>query len=240
MYTEDAFFGMPLEVNNLCFVYPPKIKDIIQLGYEVFNIYSSFLTRSQEDIEDEITKDKTHQIKPEEIPNPFIFLLTIMSLSKEIEATVKKAFQFFIHDEVTPLYDLQTIVLGPIKEKRFLTADNFFDFQNAVRAAIGIKMIEKPDPNEHPRVRYFKAKQRARDRAKAKQNNLKITKLSTLITSICCMNMGVNPTNVQELTFASINALIDRYNEKDSFETHIAVQLASGSNKEKPYWIRDL
>lgn len=237
MYSLEAFFGTPIAISSVCLIYPPTVKDIINVGYEVFNIYSSLLVRSQEDIEDEIAKETE---KPEQIPTPFIFLLTLMKLSKEMETLIKKAFQFFIKEEITPLYDLQVIVIGPASEKRLLTADIFFAFQNGIRAAIGVKTIEPPDPNEHPKVRYFKAKQRARDRVKAKKQGANVNKLTTLITSICCMNMGLNPINIQELTYASINKLIERYNEKDSFETHIASLLAGASNKETPHWIRDL
>ena len=238
MYKEDAFFGLPIEVKNVCFIYPPRVKEIISLGYEVFNIYSSFLTRSQEDIDDTFRNER---LEPGmSIPSPFIFLLSLMNISSEVESQVKKAFQFFTHEEIFPLYDLQMIIVGPIKEKRILNDQNFFEFQNCVRAAIGMTVINPPDPNEHPKIRQWKAKQRERDRIKNKQSGVKITQLSTLITSLCCMNMGINPMNAQDITFASINALIDRYQEKDGFENYIAVQLAGGNNKQQPYWIRDL
>lgn len=236
MNTENAFFGMPIEIDGVCLIYPPTIKDIVQISYEVFNIYSSFLTKSQDELDDSMKEEKL-----EDIPTPFVFLLTLMLLSPEMEKMIKNAFKFFLKEEVLPLYDLQMIVIGKPMDKRCLTADNFFDFQNGIRASIGLSLLEKPNPNEHPKVRRFKALQRERDRIKAKNNKTTITKLTTLITSICCMNMGVTPMNVQDMTMAAINMLIERYNEKDSFETRVAAMLAGASeDKDKLNWIRDL
>ena len=139
----------------------------------------------------------------------------------------KKAFEFFIHEEVNFLKDLKLIVIGSLEKEikkaknvenlRILKEEDFFDFQNAVRRSLGEKPAELPNPNEHPKIKRMKAKARYRDYIKAKKG-LGVD-LGTLLASICCMNMGLNPLNVGEISYASVKVLIDTYQEKETYET---------------------
>jgi hypothetical protein len=55
------------------------------------------------------------------------------------------------------------------------------------------------------------------------------------------MGVGVGPTNVGEITYAATRSLIDRYTEKDAYETRIASMLAGAKpDKKMEHWIRDL
>jgi len=67
-----------------------------------------------------------------------------------------------------------------------------------LRPAIGEKQVEPYNPNENPKVKYFKAKARMRDRVKAKSKD-GLT-LGTVLASICCMGLGINPLNIGELS----------------------------------------
>jgi hypothetical protein len=40
------------------------------------------------------------------------------------------------------------------------------------------------------------------------------------------MNTGLNPSNVGKITYAATKSLIDRYTEKDAYETRTAAMLA--------------
>jgi hypothetical protein len=82
-----------------------------------------------------------------------------------------------------------------------LNKDNFFEFQNAIRRALGDKPIEPPRENEDPRIKRMKAKARYRDRIKAKKG-VGITFEETLV-SICCMGIGLNPLNIGEISYAA-------------------------------------
>lgn len=46
--------------------------------------------------------------------------------------------------------------------------EEYFDFQNAMRAAFGENPVDPPNPNEDPRIKRMKAKARYRDKIKAK------------------------------------------------------------------------
>ena len=56
--------------------------------------------------------------------------------------------------------ELKTI--KSVEQLRILKEDNYFEFQQLLRRSVGEKEIEPYDPDLHPKVKYFKAKQRLR------------------------------------------------------------------------------
>lgn len=123
---------------------------------------------------------------------------------------------------------------------RRLTEADFFDFQNMIRESVGEKRIEPPNPNEDPRVARIKAKARYRDRIKAKQGGG--LDFGATLAAICCMNLGINPLNIGELSYAAISTLIRYYQEKEKYDIDIRSILAGADSKKvKPkYWIRNI
>ena len=83
----------------------------------------------------------------------------------------------------------------------------------------------------------MKAKARYRDKIKAKQGGG--INLLTSLASICCMSSGINPLNIGEMSYASINTLISTYQKKEKYDIDIAsLQAGADSKKIKPkYWI---
>jgi hypothetical protein len=67
-----------------------------------------------------------------------------------------------------------------------------------MRRAIGEKEVEPYDPNLHPKVKYFKAKQRLRDRVKAQSKDA--LTLGSTLAAICCMGLNLNPLTIGELS----------------------------------------
>jgi len=45
-----AFLGNPIDFRGICYVFPPKVKDMINL--ENYNMYQKIMTISQEEIYD--------------------------------------------------------------------------------------------------------------------------------------------------------------------------------------------
>jgi len=68
-----------------------------------------------------------------------------------------------------------------------------------LRLAVGKKQIEPYNPDENPKIKYFKAKARLRDRVKEKNAKDGLT-LGTTLAAICCMGLGLTPLNVGELS----------------------------------------
>lgn len=244
MINPSTFLGEPSWFKNICQIYPPKVKDVVT--NQDFSNFQSILLMSAEEIEDLFVENKQEM---DIYPTPLEFLLANCYNNKNYEELTKKAFMFFIREEITILYDLKAIWIGStselsninnLQQLRLLNEDNFLDFQNSIRIALGDKPKEPPDPNEDPRVKRIKAKARYRDRVKAKQG--KGIRFSTSLTSICCMGIGITPLNVGELSYAAVSELIHRYQEKEKYETDVSSLLAGADSKKvKPkYWIRNL
>ena len=241
MIDPNFFLGYPVQFKNLCQIYPPKVKDIITA--KNYALYKKIFLSSQEDIED----DWVEQGLPmEEIVDPFEYLFLMSDIEPRLKQIVIDGFNFFIHESVVLLPDLHKIVIGniidikDINSLRVLTAADYFDFQNTLRRAVGEKEAEPYNPNEHPKVKYFKAKARQRDRIKAKsQDGLN---LGSTLAAICCMNLGLNPLNIGELSQVAMSVLIRYYQEKEKYNIDIQSLLAGADSKKvKPQnWIRNI
>lgn len=241
MIEAATFLGYPSEFQNICLIYPIKVADICSNDFAL--VQEHLLTLSQEEIEDIYVEQKKDLSG---ILNPLEYLLNNAFNDKEVEELTKQAFTFFIHEDVTFLYDLKAILVGDVKkiksvsEFRLIDEKNFFDFQNAIRRAGGKKPVELPNPNEHPRIKAMKAKARYRDKIKA-QKGAGINLLTTM-ASICCMGLGITPLNIGELSYAAVQLLFSTYQEKEKQELDVDSLLAGADSKKiKPkYWVRNL
>lgn len=248
MINEQVFLRMPLDFKGKCKVYPPSVKQSCE---DQFGIYLNILTQSQEDIEDIFygdTFEREQQL--DNVPTPLEFVLANAYNDKNFEKMALAAFEFFIHTPVNFLYEQKLIVIGNLEElvktiKKiedlvFITEDDFFDFQNLIRESVGKAPVEPPNPNLHPRIKRMKAKARYRDKIKAKQKNG--LNFSDLLSSLCCMGIGITPLNVGEISYAAVSELIARYQEKEKYQLDIDSLLAGADKKKvKPkYWIRNL
>ena len=248
MSKESFFIGQPVLFKKGIKIYPPMIKEVIVEPF--YGHYCKILTQSQEDIEDQfLEENKTLEV----YPTPLEFLLNNSYHNKDFEKICKNAFKFFLHEEVTFIYEQKMIVIGEINEVVknvknlndlvLLTEKEFFDFQNLIRESVGKKPVEPPNPNEHPKIKEMKRKARYRDRVKEKQaakSKDGIT-LFTSLVSICCMGLGITPLNIGEMSYVAIDSVLRKYQEKEKYQLDIESLLAGADSKKiKPkYWIRN-
>lgn len=243
---ERFFLGYPCNFNNLCYVFPPTVKDII--ANEHYAAYAQLMSLSQEEIQDLYIE---HKVETKKYPTPLEYLLQNAYQNKDVERLVKEGFRFYTHEDVTILYDKKIIILGDLKEllktvKKveqlpMINESNYFDFQNLIRAAVGQNPIEAPNPNEDPRITRMKAKARYRDRVKAKQNSNKVTMLNSF-AAICCMGIGITPFNLGDLTYVALQELSQKYSQKDSYFLQMQARMNAFSKaKSAPpkYWVAD-
>lgn len=242
MINSYAFLRLPIQKKNYS-VYPPSLND--SLKNPKFTQWEGLFTTSQEELEDSIHEHNPSYDGP--IPTPWIFILGSAFEDKEFEATVREAFQFFLHEDITILYDSQVIVLGDLEnelmnvtsaeELRIIDEEEFFELQNTVRISLGMNPVEKPDPNESPRIKRMKAKARLRDRIKAKKGMG--LSLGDSLVSICCMGIGLTPLNIGEISYAALGKITDRYQRKEAYETDVKSILAGADAKKihPKYWI---
>lgn len=242
MINSYAFLALPIRKKNYS-VYPPTLND--SLNNPNFTQWEGLFTTSQEELEDSIHEHNPSYDGP--IPTPLLFLLGSAYEDKEFENKIREAFRFFLHEEITILYENQVIVLGNLEEEltkvsnaeelRIIDEEEFFNLQNTVRTSLGIAPVEKPDPDESPRIKRMKAKARLRDRIKAKKGMG--LSLGDSLVSICCMGIGLTPLNIGEISYAALGKIIDRYQKKEAYETDIQSILAGADAKKihPKYWI---
>ena len=235
----NFLYGYPVEFKNLCMVYPPKVCDSFN---KKFYLYSQILTLSQEEIEDEYVEK---ELDISNLLTPFEYLLNTAYNDQTLKQYIADAFFLFTHEPVTFLCEQKQIIIGDISKVesieglRILKEEDYFEFQNLVREALGRKPIEPPNPNEDPRVKAIKAKARYRDKVKAKKGQG--LSLQSTLSSICCMGIGITPLNIGELSYAIIPVLMETYQAKEKYELDTDCLLAGADAKKiKPkYWIRN-
>ena len=248
MIKELFFLCAPCQFKPGVLIYPPKVKDVVCC--EDYEIYSRLLTYSQEEVEDEFLEAK----QPLEIyPTPLEFLLNNAYHNERYRQKCLEAFKFFLHEDVTFLYEQKVIIVGEIKDvlKKskslediiMITEEDFFGFQNMIRESIGKKIVEPPIVDEDPRIAEIKRKARYRDKLKAKKAAKGQGGISfyTMLVSICCMGLGVTPLNIGEMSYIALMDIVRKYQEKEKYDTDIASLLAGADSKKiKPkYWIRN-
>ena len=249
MIDERIFLGYPIDFKDICQIYPPTVNDVI--GNKDFSIYQSFLTMTQEELDDAYGQEE--QIK--QIPTPFQYLLMNYYQDETIREKIHGAFQQFVHEPVTIVPEIEMLLIGKSEDEldpdidlenpRLLTEDNFFDFQNQIRLVMGFEMVQPPepeDPNLDPRIKRYKAKIRAHDKIIAKKNAKKSPTLGTLLAAICCMGIGLSPLNIGEMSYACVHWLISMEQQKEEYDIDIRALLAGADSKKvKPkYWIKNI
>ena len=249
MINPAVFIKEPLTFYNKFKVYPPSVREVV--GNPRFGQYVKVLTISQEEIQEEL-KDKIEQGK--KVPTPFEFLLINAYHNEQFRSIVAQAFEFFTHQSINFFFEQKLLVLGELEqvvteinsvdELITIKEEEYFDFQNIIREAIGdkkIKPAEPPNPNEDPRITAMKAKARERDRIKAKSNSSKGISVQICLVAICCMGLGITPLNIGEMSYAAIGPIMSMSQEKEKYDIDIRSLLAGADSKKiKPkYWIRN-
>ena len=241
--------GEPLNYKDKLKIYPPTVKQVVTNPN--FGVFYKLLTITQDDIRDEL-KDKLGE--GEKMPTPFEYLILNSQYVKGFSAILRGAFEFFCKTDIGFLFEEKKIIIGNVEglvqtitdvnEIKYLTAEEFFDFQNTVRQACGDKSEKPPEsenPNEDPRIRRIKDLARKRDKIKAKQNSKDGISLSICLVAICCMGIGITPLNIGEMSYASVGEIMKVMQEKEKYDIDIRSLLAGADSKKvKPkYWIRN-
>lgn len=242
MTNEYFFMGLPQDFRGLCKIYSPNVKET--RANSEYPYYRQLLTVSYEELDDKWFEEKIQT----PVPTPFQYLLDFCKKDPSLEALGVRAFEFFIHEPVTFLYDINCICIGnledeikkigSINELRLLNEENFFDFQNVCRMAIGENPAEPPRMDEDPRIKRIKRLGRKRDKVAAKKKGIDF---GTSLAAICCMGLGLNPLNVGEISICAMYTLISTYQNKEKYEIDIrSLQAGADAKEVKPeYWIKN-
>ena len=249
MINEKVFLGLPIEFEDICKIYPPKVNDVV--GNDDFMIYQSLFTMTQEDLDEAYLKDENVV----QIPTPFQYLLMNYYQDDEVRKKIEEAFILFVHEPVTIVPEIEMLLIGKnedeldpdvdLENPRLLTEENFFNFQNMIRMIMGMNLVKPPDPEEanlDPRIKRYKMKIKEHEKIVNKKKSKTAPTLGTLLAAICCMGIGLNPLNIGEMSYACIQWLISMEQQKEEYDVDIRALLAGADSKKvKPkYWIKNL
>ena len=184
--------------------------------------------------------------------SPLEYLLNLVYNSQEAREAIEKGFEILTHSKVTFIFKLKKIMFGDaeeilttvtsIDEIKTLDEDNYFEFQNLIRLCLGRKKEKEYEFEPDPRIRKMKAKARYRDKVKAK--NGEGLCFSSAIESVCCMQIGITPLNVGELSYSALYSLLKRFEEVQKFDIDLHSIWAGADPKKHNItpknWIRNL
>ena len=249
MIDDKIFLGKPIKFKDICKIYPPTVAEVVE--NDDFNSYQTLFTITQEELNKAYLQDESIL----QVPTPFQYLLMNYYQDEEVKGKIEEAFQFFVHEPVTIVPEIELLLIGKseselnpdvdLENPRILTEDNFFDFQNQIRLAMGSNPIKPPEPediNEDPRVRRWKMKIKEREEFLNVKQRKNSPTFGTLLAAICCMGIGLNPLNIGEISYACVHWLIAMYQQNEEYDVDIRALLAGADSKKvKPkYWIKNI
>ena len=227
------FFGAAINFNNICWVYPLTIKEIIGMGQDTYNEYISYLCADIAETQKLMKKDG---VPDEQLPNTaFDYLMQQSKSSSIFFVKLQEAFSTFIREKVHFLYEQDVICIGTEFDKqKTLTRDNFEDFQNILRAQNKLPIPEPIPKNENPMERKFRLRRAQVAEAKRKQaaKNGEAVSLFDSISTLVCFNVGVTFDSVGDLTIYQFRDLLARAQAKYKYDLDIRM-IAAGADPKK-------
>ena len=236
MFTIDEgklFFGAAINYNDICWVYPLQIKDIIGMGQDSYNQYLSILCADIREVQ--------HLMKKEGVPeedlfdNIFDYLMVQSMYDSTFFVKLNDAFSTFIREEVHFLFEQKEILIGTdMDRQRTFTKENFNDFQNILRAQNGLPVPEPIPENESPMARKFRLRREQVAEAKRRQAQRSGEAISLFdsISTLMTLNQGVTFENIKNLTIYQFKDLLARAQAKYKYDLDIRM-IAAGADPKK-------
>lgn len=236
MFTIDEgklFFGAAINYNDICWVYPLQIKDIISMGQDNYNQYLSILCADIREVqhlmkEEGVSEEDLHD-------NIFDYLMVQSMYDSTFFVKLNEAFSTFIREEVHFLFEQKEILIGTdMDRQRTFTKENFNDFQNILRAQNVLPVPEPIPENETPMARKFRLRREQVAEAKRKQaqRNGEAISLFDSISTLMTFNPGVTFDSIKNLTIYQFKNLLARAQAKYKYDLDIRM-IAAGADPKK-------
>lgn len=230
---EKLIAGAAINYNDICWIYPLHVKNIFGMGNNRYSTLLGILCLDIQEVQKEMTK---LNIAPEKMPkSAFEYLMGQASVDRTFLVELSEAFSTFIREKVHFLFEAKEILIGDgFKERRVLNEENFEDFQNIVRAQNCLPVPEPIPLNESPMARKFRLRREQVKEAKRKQaaKSGEETSWTDSITTLICLNVGVNYSNVGDLTIYQFRNLFTRAQMKYKYDLDIRM-IAAGADPKK-------
>ena len=240
--------GSPVFLEDICAIYPAKLGEIIDEGYDNFQQYLGLITMEKPLLKK--NKDIEFNQLMENLTD-FQYILLSVSFDNNLNLQLKRAFKFFTHENVMFSLDPPQIVIGPAEEKHLLTEEKFYDFQRIIKRMYFIEqegdeiIIYKDDPLPTKKLKLQMRENRKKvKKAKAKQaaqekNDLK---LSDLIGSLTINDCGLNILNIWDVSYYAFHDQLKRMGWRDQFDINNRAALAGAKIKKNQlkHWMRSI
>lgn len=230
---EQAYAGYPSELKGVCQIYPSMMKDYLK-DTAKFSGRLGILLLTEAEIADMIKKKTGKAVQPEEI-EVFEFLLQSAEHDDSFLLDLQDAFSTFIKEDIFILPSFHAVVVGPPEDKRWITKENFVDFQMILRVQNRKEVPEPPPENESAIARKMRLARERREAVKRKQQQKegKAQDLADLL------EIGeVFGIDYKEKSVYAFYGLVQRFRLKEKWDQDIAM-LCAGADPKKmkiDYW----
>lgn len=249
---DDAFVlkcqsGAPVFLDDICAVFPVTLRQIAEVGYDVFLQYLQIMLMEKPE-----NKDAEIASSIEDL-STFQYFILLTNLDAEMCQKTKDAFRFFTREAAIFQLEPTQIVIGPIEEKRIIDENKFYELRKILKRMYFYE-IEIDDviiyENDDPRVKALK-KQRILNRqrvAKAKAKQKKTDEesdisFSDLVGSVAAGGCGgLHMGNIWDITYYAFQDQLKRMSWKEQFNINNRAALAGAKIDEKQlkHWIRSI
>ena len=165
---EQAYAGYPSRLPGACYVHPVLVGDMLKMGSNVYSSRLGMLLLTSDEIR-KIMEEKGVEVNENTDLSPLPFLLKSAQANDSFYLELQAAFATFIKEEITLLPKINSVLIGPMAEKRLITEKNFIDFQTILNLQNRKKVPGPPPENESPFARKMRLAAEQRDAVKRKQ-----------------------------------------------------------------------
>lgn len=164
---EQAYAGYPSRLPGVCFVHPVLVGEMLKMGSNVYSSRLGMLLLTPNEIR-KIMEEKGAEVNENTDLSPLPFLLKSAQANDSFYLELQAAFATFIKEEITLLPKINSVLIGPMAEKRLINEKNFTDFQTILNLQ-NRKKVPEPPENESPYARKMRLAAERRDAVKRKQ-----------------------------------------------------------------------
>ena len=240
--------GTPVLLEDICAVYPAKLGEIVDIGYDNFQQYLSILTTTKPSISYDTDKELVELMSS---LTDFQYILLMSTLDFQVNTLMKQGFKFFTHEDILISLEPPQIIIGPAEEQHILNEAKYYDFQRLLRRMYFLEsegdeivIYEDDDPaTKRLKEQMRKNREKVR-RAKAKKAQQEKTdlQLSDLIGSMTINNCGLNMINIWDITYYAFHDQLKRMGWRDQFNINQKAALAGAKLKKSQlkHWMRSI
>lgn len=233
----------PILFEEICLVYSPTLGEIEEIGEAKFLSLLGTLVLSKKQIQEQLQKDI----------DPLFYILAGASQDAETYRVVTEAFSFFLHENVSLLFDSIRIQVGSPLDPEFITMENYPRLQELIRHCCFLDRDEgggngnKAEPlNERAKeiagkLRLAQEKvQKIKDRGQ--QTNETAPSLLDYISSFVSKSPNYNFDNIWNLTYYVFRDQMSRNRMYEEYESNLRAALAGAKidSEKTKYWIRNI